>query len=233
MRQDSLILVVILAICWFGLAGRFLRWLRTTKSRPDVKAFVKAVFHIWWSYMSCAAFTLLGLYVAITDKPNPWIAVSISVLALIVFLVAAFRAWQFEYRANRSGPDILLTISSNAGRAFASLSNIGHEDALGVRVDCDDERIAIESIPYEIPLVRREKSSTVELRLTDMTRQHGDTSLIKWSDIHAVMRQRGEFRIHVSFKKMDGACFKRWFRIRAFGPLDVECLPAHLDINKD
>jgi hypothetical protein len=48
--------------------------------------------------MSCAIFTLLGLYVAVANKGNDWIVRAIFAIAVALLFVACFMAWRDEYR---------------------------------------------------------------------------------------------------------------------------------------
>lgn len=72
-----------------------------------VKLFVKALWKHWWAPMSCAIFTAIGIYGAWKEKTNRWY-VSASLLAgLLLFLVAAFRAWNEERKGREKAEDAL------------------------------------------------------------------------------------------------------------------------------
>lgn len=62
-----------------------------------IRLFFVALFRHWWAMMSCAAFTLLGISVAATNKGNAWVVGGSAVFAAIFFVVAAFRTWRDEY----------------------------------------------------------------------------------------------------------------------------------------
>src|SRR5271165_1247175 len=66
----------------------------------DLWPFLKAIFEYWWALMSCAAFTLLGLYVLAAKKSNKWALSATFGAAGLMLLVASFLAWQEQYRAS-------------------------------------------------------------------------------------------------------------------------------------
>jgi hypothetical protein len=70
------------------------------------------MFKHWWELMSCAAFTILGVYIAATNKGNGWVVGGIAFLAAVFFLMAAYRTWRDEHHryigevARNQRPDI-------------------------------------------------------------------------------------------------------------------------------
>lgn len=64
-----------------------------------ITQFIKALSKEWWSLMSCAVFTIIGLYSAIRNKSNTWVVVASFVAAVLLFCVAAYRTWKHEYDA--------------------------------------------------------------------------------------------------------------------------------------
>jgi len=50
--------------------------------------------------MSCAVFTFLGLYVAVSGRTNKWLLGASSVAAIAFFIIAAYGAWLDEHRRN-------------------------------------------------------------------------------------------------------------------------------------
>jgi hypothetical protein len=58
--------------------------------------YIKAIGKHWWALMSCAAFTIFGLYVAWANKNNGWTVRGIFILAAILLFVACFLAWVDE-----------------------------------------------------------------------------------------------------------------------------------------
>jgi hypothetical protein len=47
--------------------------------------------------MSCAAFTVLGVYVAAANRGNSWVVGGSAVLAAVFFVVAAYKTWRDEH----------------------------------------------------------------------------------------------------------------------------------------
>lgn len=64
----------------------------------DLKQFLMAVWRFWWSLLSCALFTVLGVYAAYTQKSNTWIVYASLSLAGVCLLLACFLAWREEHR---------------------------------------------------------------------------------------------------------------------------------------
>jgi hypothetical protein len=62
----------------------------------DVWLFIRALGKHWWALLSCAAFTGIGVYGAWWGKSNQWIVATSGVAALVLFIVAAFLAWNDE-----------------------------------------------------------------------------------------------------------------------------------------
>lgn len=61
--------------------------------------FAKALAKRWWASMSCAVFTLLGMYAAATNKSNSWMFWACCIAAAVFFFVASFGAWNEEHQA--------------------------------------------------------------------------------------------------------------------------------------
>jgi hypothetical protein len=62
-----------------------------------VRLFVAALLKHWWHLMSCAAFTILGVYTAGANKGNVWLVGGSAFLAPLFFGVAAYHAWLEEH----------------------------------------------------------------------------------------------------------------------------------------
>jgi len=60
--------------------------------------FCKAVLKHWWVLMSCAVFTLLGLYGAWANKSNAWVVRGILAAATCLLLWSCFLTWRDEWR---------------------------------------------------------------------------------------------------------------------------------------
>jgi hypothetical protein len=61
--------------------------------------FIKAVCKYWWALMSCAFFTLLGLYILHENKSNQWAVNATFILAGFCLFVACFLAWKDEHQS--------------------------------------------------------------------------------------------------------------------------------------
>jgi hypothetical protein len=62
-----------------------------------IRIFAVALFRKWWALMSCAAFTVLGIYAAATNKGNLWVVSGSGVLANLFVFVAAYQTWREEH----------------------------------------------------------------------------------------------------------------------------------------
>lgn len=62
----------------------------------NVLDFTVALSKEWWPLMSCAAFTLLSLGIALKNKGSNWIVGGTAVLAICFFFIAAFKTWNGE-----------------------------------------------------------------------------------------------------------------------------------------
>ena len=77
-----------------------------------IRLFAAALFKHWWELMSCAGFTILGVYIAATDRGNGWVVGGSAFLAAVFFVVAAYRTWRDEHEkytaevAKNHRPDI-------------------------------------------------------------------------------------------------------------------------------
>jgi hypothetical protein len=84
----------------------------------DLKLFGLSLWKAWWALMSCAAFTILGLFIALENKGNSWTVGGIIVLAVTFFACAAFMAWREKYLAltklqrRLASPQIDLSVGS-------------------------------------------------------------------------------------------------------------------------
>jgi len=64
----------------------------------DFLSYLNAVRKHWWPLMSCAVFTVLGLYVAYANKSNDWTVRGIFGAAAALLFVACYQAWLDERR---------------------------------------------------------------------------------------------------------------------------------------
>src|SRR5437667_9681551 len=59
--------------------------------------YLQALWVHWWALMSCAVFTLLGIFVLAFNKSNKWALWATFGAAIILLFVAAFLAWRDEH----------------------------------------------------------------------------------------------------------------------------------------
>jgi hypothetical protein len=64
----------------------------------DFITYLKAVRKHWWPLMSCALFTLLGMWVLYADKSNAWALRGTFGIAGFCLFWAEYRAWLDEHR---------------------------------------------------------------------------------------------------------------------------------------
>jgi hypothetical protein len=69
------------------------------ESGLQITTFLKAIMRYWWALMSCAAFTILGLWATYGEKGREWILWTSLVLAIAFALVAAYQGWANEHQA--------------------------------------------------------------------------------------------------------------------------------------
>lgn len=60
--------------------------------------FFKALTKHLWALMSCAVFTIIGVFAAATGKSNAWIVSTSLTAAVGLFAVACFLSWKDQYR---------------------------------------------------------------------------------------------------------------------------------------
>ena len=59
--------------------------------------YFKAVGKHWWALLSCAVFTLMGVYAVATQRTSTWIVWATFFAAFFLLLVAGFLAWKDEH----------------------------------------------------------------------------------------------------------------------------------------
>lgn len=68
----------------------------------EVWIYIKAVSRRWWALLSCAAFTLFGVYCAYRVTRTSWYVKGSSALAGVMLLIACYFAWLDDYRKVKS-----------------------------------------------------------------------------------------------------------------------------------
>lgn len=62
-----------------------------------VRQFLEALWKHWWALMSSAVLSLISVYAARQHKTNSWVFSVSCVAAVLMFFVAAFRAWNEQH----------------------------------------------------------------------------------------------------------------------------------------
>jgi hypothetical protein len=58
---------------------------------------IKAVARHWWALMSCAIFTLIGVYSAYANMSNDWVVRTTLSAAVLCLFIGCFLAWRDEH----------------------------------------------------------------------------------------------------------------------------------------
>ncbi len=98
----------------------------------DLKLFVESLWKAWWALMSCAAFTILGLFIALENKGSNWIVGGTIVLAVTFFVCASFMAWREQHLALVELQQRLATPQINLSIGSAWWGNWGTDASHGV-----------------------------------------------------------------------------------------------------
>ncbi len=118
---------------------------------PPVPAylFLKAILKDWWGWMSCAAFTFLGIWAAAAGKSGAWVLWASFVLGVAFFFVATYRAWVREHEivvALMETPNVTISVHGifshvAVGRRLLvivpDVSIANHSHGLGVALTVD------------------------------------------------------------------------------------------------
>jgi hypothetical protein len=80
----------------------------------SIVRFLNAVGKHWWTLMSCAVFTLLGMWVLYASKNNGWALQATFGLAVFCLFWACFLAWRDEERKVKELEGELRTLKASA-----------------------------------------------------------------------------------------------------------------------
>jgi hypothetical protein len=162
--------------------------------------------------MSCAVFTLLGLYALIAHKSSTWMIYATLLAAVLFFLWSAFLGWRDEYRARMQGdasrPILVLNAHKIAGSAprkwSLTLQNCGNRVARFVRMESVASRgtEAFRLWFSQIPVLKSgteehlafwaTRGFSEEATLEDFLNDHTDDAALIWWDIEATFRDMDE-----------------------------------------
>jgi len=65
--------------------------------RNPILLFTAGFLKRWWALLSCAVFTVIGVYAAATNKANSWVVSTTVVAAVAMFIVASYLTWKEEH----------------------------------------------------------------------------------------------------------------------------------------
>jgi hypothetical protein len=101
----------------------------TVCTRNPIRVFVTGLLKHWWALMSCATFTLLSIYVAESSRSNSWIVTASGVLAVMFFVVAAYRTWsdEHEHYCAETAKNVLPEIKGEAAKFKVLSYGEGHD----------------------------------------------------------------------------------------------------------
>lgn len=116
--------------------------------------FLRALGKHWWALMSCAVFTALGVYAGLEQKSSHWFALATISAGVILFLAAAFLAWNEERQKGiryhrpltdeiekRGRPEIAVDLVTFGDRRFMlRLHNSPNSLSAAVGIHIDDIR---------------------------------------------------------------------------------------------
>lgn len=106
-----------------------------------IKTFACAFLGHWWELMGCAAFTLLGIYIAQSGRSNTWLVSASAILAVFFLIVAAYRTWKSEYDARLEAAGKLDAKADIRGTTWATILQYNPladqtKDGSGLRFKC-------------------------------------------------------------------------------------------------
>jgi hypothetical protein len=98
-------------------------------TRSPIRLFSTGLLKHWWALMSCAAFTLLSVYVAQSSRSSSWLVTASGVLAATFFVVAAYRTWsdEHEHYCAEIAKNVLPEIKGDAAKFKVLRHGEGHD----------------------------------------------------------------------------------------------------------
>ena len=134
----------------------------------DFLAYLKAVRKHWWPLMSCALFTLLGMWVLYADKSNAWAVRAMFAVAGFCLFWAGYRAW-LEERNKRvllEGPVLtlkekVLRLSHDVLEFAFSRSNAAPKVTTSVRFAGDDLPQKLDAYGLELRALKAYEKDTL------------------------------------------------------------------------
>ena len=195
--------------------------------------FLKALLRRWLVLLSCAAFTVLGMYGAWANQNAPWYFKSSLDLAVFLLFVAAFLAWREEYLANIEGPQLLLEWTSREHfHDQITFRNLGPGTAFDIAVgefSWDDVKW---HMPIEVPSVNAGEFRTFDAEFYFEVEPHSsEVGYLRY--IFQKVHRKGPLALCVTFENIHKSRFKRQFilsPVRAGRNAEIRSDPGKLEV---
>lgn len=108
-----------------------------------IEKYIGALLKHWWTLLSSAIFTAIGLYSLWQGKTNHWTIMASITTALILFFVASFQAWNEEHKkleaelAKHERPDLMASFLclGNPPQFSLRLQTASSTPAVGIQID--------------------------------------------------------------------------------------------------
>ena len=198
-----------------------------------VRPFLRALLLHWWVLLSCALFTLLGIFVLGTGRSNLWAFWASLILAVCLLMVAAFFAWKDEYVPNREGPEVLLEWQSQEPRDMISIRNIGAIAAFNVAVLEFSWSALLWHRRIEFPSIDPQSSRTCEAQFArEVSPNHGEIGYLR--HILRLSERPNPLLISVAFANIHGHRFQRAFTlelVQVGQNTEIACRPGRLEFH--
>jgi hypothetical protein len=199
--------------------------------------FLKALWSIWWTLMSTAIFTFLGILAAAMNWGNAWIYRTSFVLAIMLLFVGAFLAWRKEYRANISGPLVLLRWRSPGdvlNRDAVDVLNQGTAVALQIVLEEFSRPEFSWTHPIEIPHIDPGDKRAVQAYFSRWVAPQASEIGHLRGVLHSLPGDE-ELTLTVRYTNLQGTRFRRTFLLRLVDvgrTREIECRPGKLETER-
>jgi hypothetical protein len=197
--------------------------------------FLKALLRQWWALMSCAVFTIIGIWAAARGKSNTWTVEISFAAAAFLLLMAAYRAWKEEYVQNRNGPRIMMewiskSSSTHTGGDIVRLTNCGHSFAANISM----EKFSLPEIKlFRFKDVQSLKPGDhveipVSLAIERSPHDHVLESMSRFLLEHELMKSPASVNVEVCFSDVNQTCFIQTFEFRRQDSRDSEVMVSSI-----
>ena len=173
--------------------------------------------------MSCAVFTGIGIYAAAAGKSNGWIVSASTTAAIVLFLVAAFLAWNDEHQARNTAenrlqdeqPVILFGLLAEPdwgtldtfGEYVFTLTNLGKRHATHVQIEPITSVSEVFTVRFQCEdvLLADGHYRPIQHEIDSGTKRGTLDKRMLWEFLHncPVERQVETFTVTVKFRDMN------------------------------